>query len=145
MEQIQIFNLFPAPFLKNRKALKHFLSQQLKHTGYHNHRVNVIFCDDEYLLAINQQHLQHDYYTDIITFDLTDPTNQSNLEGELYISIERVIDNANTTNQPLQTELLRVIFHGFLHLLGYKDKSPKDISQMRAKENEWIEQYKALH
>ena len=145
MEQIQIFNLFPAPFLKNRKGLKRFLSQQLKHTGYHNHRVNVIFCDDEYLLAINQQHLQHDYYTDIITFDLTHPSDQSNLEGELYISIERVKDNAKTSNQLLQTELLRVVFHGFLHLLGYKDKSPKDISQMRAKENEWIEQYTILH
>jgi len=145
MEQIQIFNLFPAPFLKNRKGLKRFLSQQLKDTGYHNHRVNVIFCDDEYLLAINQQHLQHDYYTDIITFDLTHPSDQSNLEGELYISIERVKDNAKTSNQLLQTELLRVVFHGFLHLLGYKDKSPKDISQMRAKENEWIEQYTILH
>ena len=145
MEQIQIFNLFPAPFLKNRKGLKRFLSQQLKHNGYHHYRVHVIFCDDEYLLAINRQHLQHDYYTDIITFDLTDPSNQSNLEGELYISIERVRDNAKTTNQLQQTELLRVIFHGFLHLLGYKDKSPKDISEMRAKENEWIEQYITLH
>ncbi len=94
--------------------------------------VNLIFCSDEYLLDINQKYLNHDYYTDIITFDY----NEGNLIfGDLFISKDRVLDNAETMGVDFQVELNRVVVHGVLHLLGYKDKSEEDEAQMRLKEN----------
>lgn len=94
--------------------------------------VNLIFCSDEYLLDVNQKYLNHDYYTDIITFDY----NEGNLIfGDLFISKDRVLDNAQTMGVDFQVELNRVVVHGVLHLLGYKDKSEEDEAQMRVKEN----------
>lgn len=142
MQQIQIFNLFPAPFLKKRTHLKQFISLQLKRYGRTKHQLNIIFCDDEYLLGMNNTHLNHDYYTDIITFDLTDVQDPTYLKGELYISVERVIDNAKDSHNTPYSELLRVVFHGILHLLGYKDKQARDIKQMREQEDEWLSHYR---
>ncbi len=101
-----------------------------------------IFCTDEYLLEINRSYLKHDYYTDIITFDLSE--NISSCIGELYISIDRVKDNANTHAADTNTELHRVIFHGILHLCGYGDKSEQEIVIMRRKENYYLRQYFAI-
>jgi rRNA maturation RNase YbeY len=97
--------------------------------------LNFIFCDDEYLLDINQRYLDHDYYTDIISFDYS---LANELHGDIFISIDRVMENANTFNVSFQNELLRVMAHGILHYCGYKDKLEADSQEMRLKENEKI-------
>tara|TARA_R110000868_G_scaffold180489_1_gene421110 strand:+ start:193 stop:612 length:420 start_codon:yes stop_codon:yes gene_type:complete len=104
--------------------------------------LNYIFCDDEYLLAINKQYLDHDTYTDIITFDYC---NGLNVSGDIFISIERVEENAQEYKVSFEEELLRVMVHGVLHLLGFKDKSEKDAAVMRNKENEKIRLFHVEH
>jgi len=99
-----------------------------------------VFCSDEYLLKINHDFLQHDFYTDIVTFELSD--SKDTIEGEIYISLDRVIDNAHTLGITLKDEILRVIFHGALHLCGYKDKKDREITLMRQKEDYYISLYK---
>ena len=94
--------------------------------------------DDE-LLQINQQHLQHDDYTDIITFDLSDI--EASVDGEIYVSIDRIKENAIKYNCSNEQEIIRVLSHGLLHLLGYKDKSEADIQKMREKETECLTKY----
>jgi probable rRNA maturation factor len=95
--------------------------------------VTVIFCSDEYLLEVNRQHLDHDYYTDIITFDYSEfPL----ISGDLFISVDRVKENASDFKVSFEHELHRVIIHGFLHLCGYFDKSEEDELLMRSKENQ---------
>lgn len=95
--------------------------------------INYIFCGDEYLLNINQKHLMHDTYTDIITFDYS-VNNQ--ISSDIFISIERVKENAVTHTVDFTDELLRVMCHGILHLLGFNDKTDTDKDIMRSKENE---------
>lgn len=95
--------------------------------------LNYIFCDDNYLHQINMQYLDHDTLTDIITFDYTE---EQIISGDIFISVERVADNAKDFNVDFQTELLRVMAHGVLHLCGYKDKSDAESKQMRSKEEE---------
>lgn len=95
-----------------------------------------IFCTDTYLLNINKEFLHHDFYTDIVTFDLSNSPKET--IGEIYISIDRVSDNAKTLNITEQQELLRVIIHGALHLCGYKDKKKSEITLMREKEDYFL-------
>ncbi|MDO4783327.1 MAG: rRNA maturation RNase YbeY [Capnocytophaga felis] len=95
--------------------------------------LNYIFCDDAYLHQINVQYLDHDTLTDIITFDYTE---EETISGDIFISVERVADNAQDFNVDFQTELLRVMTHGVLHLCGYKDKTHAESQQMRNKEEE---------
>ena len=92
--------------------------------------LNIIWCSDEYLLKINQDHLKHDYYTDIITFHYQEEV----IDGELYISIDRVKENAEKLKITFEQELKRVVIHGVLHLCGYGDKSEEEIKLMREKE-----------
>jgi len=94
-----------------------------------------IFVDDEYLFETNKQYLAHETYTDIITFDYSD---KSGISGDIFISIERVKENADQYNCAFETELLRVIAHGVLHLLGFKDKKEDEAKLMRLKEDECI-------
>jgi len=94
--------------------------------------INYIFCTDEYLLQVNKEHLNHNYYTDIITFDLSDT---EKIEADLFISIDRIKDNAATQNISFETELNRVIIHGVLHLIGYNDKTDEQKRIMRKKED----------
>jgi probable rRNA maturation factor len=101
--------------------------------------LNYIFCTDEYLLQVNRDFLQHDYYTDIITFDLSDTSKR--VSGEIYISVDRVKDNALTQGVSFTEELHRVIFHGALHLCGYKDKKPAEVKAMRSAEDKYLELY----
>ncbi len=101
--------------------------------------LNYIFCKDEYLIGINMQYLQHDTFTDIITFDLSE--NIYELQGEIYISVERVKENAKQFGVDYQHELLRVIFHGVLHLCGFKDKKKEDEELMRKMEEACIREY----
>ena len=94
--------------------------------------VNLIFCTDDYLLEMNRTHLDHDYYTDIITFDYCEG---ENIKGDLFISIDRVEENASDASVSFTHELNRVVVHGVLHLLGYKDKSKEEELEMRLKED----------
>jgi rRNA maturation RNase YbeY len=97
--------------------------------------LNLILCSDDYLLEINRAHLDHDYYTDIITFDYSDG---GVVSGDLFVSVDRVKDNATSFNVSFLDELHRVCVHGLLHLCGYGDKSPEDESKMRSKEDEML-------
>lgn len=94
--------------------------------------VTLVFCSDEYLLEINKQHLDHDYYTDIITFDYSE---QGLVSGDLFISVDRVLDNAGTNNVTFAEELNRVVVHGVLHLIGFSDKSELEQVEMTKEEN----------
>ncbi|HLI92988.1 MAG TPA: rRNA maturation RNase YbeY [Puia sp.] len=98
--------------------------------------IRYIFCSDKYLLDINRRFLGHDYYTDIITFPLSEPSQP--VVAEVYISVDRVRDNAARFHNPLKTELLRVIFHGALHLCGYGDKTAREQVKMRALEDKYV-------
>ena len=136
---IAFFELEPTS-LKDRKRLKTFIPSLFLKEGRELNNMNIIFCSDDYLLEINRLHLEHDFYTDIITFDLSE--NKSDLiTAELYISIDRVKENALILKTSFYIELHRVIFHGCLHLCGYTDKWKKDIGNMRAKEEESLSLY----
>jgi rRNA maturation RNase YbeY len=95
--------------------------------------VSVVFCSDTYLLELNKRHLQHDFFTDIITFDYSEGVR---VAGDLFVSVDRVYENADAYNVSRETELNRVSVHGILHLLGYSDKTPQEVTVMREKENE---------
>lgn len=114
--------------------LKDVISSEGKKTG----EISFIFCDDEYLLKINQEYLDHDTYTDIISFD----NSVGNiLNGDIFISTERVAENAETFDVPFSEELRRVLVHGILHFSGYKDKTSEEQELMRAKEEEKMKMF----
>lgn len=121
-----------ADLLLNESDLTIWISKVCSSENLDFGDVSLIFCSDEYLLEMNRTHLDHDFYTDIITFDYTD--NQI-VSGDLFISIDRVRDNANDFIVSFEHELHRVIIHGILHLCGYKDKSDDEEKLMRSKEN----------
>ncbi len=101
--------------------------------------INYIFCNDAYLLEINKKHLNHDSLTDIITFDLSD--NKKELQADIFISTERIVENAQSLNIPFEEELRRVMIHGILHLIGYSDKSARQIKEMRTAEDEALSSF----
>ena len=125
--------------LLERKRLKNFIKSIFDKKERHLNSLTIIFCSDEYLLDINKQFLQHDYYTDIITFNLSE--NIQVIEGEIYISVDRVRDNAITNKVTVNQELHRVIFHGTLHLCGYLDKTIKAKKEMTKQEDYSLEKY----
>ena len=124
IQNIQFHYLVPAFFFPRRNGLKSFLLKQLKKEGKGVEAINYIFCDDAYLLQVNQQYLNHNTHTDIITFELS-PKGQP-LIADIYISVERVKENAAAFHTSFIKELHRVIFHGALHLAGYKDKKVEE-------------------
>ena len=126
--------------LHSRKTLKNFLANIFLQEDRTLETLSIVFCSDDYLLNINKQHLKHDYYTDIITFDLSE-TKLSPIIAELYISVERVKENSVANKVSFINEIHRVIFHGILHLCGFRDKSKTDIAVMRSKENEYLNKY----
>ncbi|MEY2917902.1 MAG: rRNA maturation RNase YbeY [Bacteroidota bacterium] len=136
---VQFFFLNNNITLYNRTALKLFVMKIFKKENKRLHSLNYIFCSDDYLLEINKTHLQHNYYTDIITFDLSDTPGE--IIGEVYISADRVRANAVNLHVSIKEELHRVIFHGALHLCGYKDKTPEHFKKMRAAENLYLALY----
>ena len=131
--------LEPGLTLSDRSRLKLFIRSLFKKERKKLAGLNYIFCSDDYLLDINRQYLQHDFYTDIITFDLSEPGQPIN--AEIYISVERVRDNARQFNNTLKQEIHRVIFHGALHLCGYGDKKPKEETLMRKMEDKYLGLY----
>ena len=125
--------------LKNRTGLKTFIKNLFAREGQGLRNLQYVFCSDEYLLQINQQFLNHDTLTDIVTFELGEDPDIT--EGEIYISVERVKENALKFKVTEEHELHRVIFHGALHLCGFKDKTKEQGALMREKENEYLELY----
>jgi probable rRNA maturation factor len=128
--------------LQEERKISNWLSKVILSENKKEGEINYIFCDDEYLLEINQQYLDHDTLTDIISFDYSVG---NELHGDIYISIERVRDNATDFAVSFEEELLRVMVHGILHYSGYKDKSESDEQLMREKENDKIKLFHVEH
>jgi probable rRNA maturation factor len=139
MQKVNFQKADSALTLTSKTELKAFIESLFKKEKTPLATINYIFCSDEYLLSINQQFLKHDYYTDIITFGLHDKGTP--VVAEVYISTDRVKDNAANHSVTYTNEMLRVLFHGALHLCGYKDKSKADILTMRAKEDAYLKRY----
>ncbi|MFM7006799.1 MAG: rRNA maturation RNase YbeY [Flavobacteriales bacterium] len=134
---IQIINLgVKIPGFISKKTLK----TQLKTLAISEEKelkdLSIVFTDDDYLLEVNKQYLNHDYYTDVITFDYS---SGAVVSGDIMISLPRVKENAETLKVSFEEELHRVVFHGLLHLCGYKDKSASDEKMMRTKENKYLD------
>lgn len=131
-----LFNLVDLPFtIRQKTAIRNWIIQVVlkehKTPGF----ISYNLCSDKYLLSVNKKHLSHNFLTDIITFELSDG---DQISGDIYISIERVKENAKTHNTLFHVELKRVLVHGVLHLCGYKDKSPEEAQLMRKKENYYL-------
>ena len=115
---------------------KRWLKSVIESEGFELSEINYIFCNDEYLHTINVEYLQHDTLTDIITFDNSEEDQL--IEGDIFVSVERIIDNTKDFNTSFEQEFKRVIVHGVLHLCGYFDKTDEDEKQMRDKEDYYI-------
>ena len=122
--------------IPNKKKLMEFIELIFKKESKNLDSINYVFCSDEFLLEINRQFLGRSYYTDVISFDLSEIRNK--IQGEIYISIPRVRENAKIFKTSFKSELYRVIFHGVLHLCGYKDKSRLEIEKMKRMENFYL-------
>jgi rRNA maturation RNase YbeY len=123
--------------LKGKIKVKQWIKDTIAAEGYQLDKLTYIFCSDAYLLQINQQYLNHDTYTDIITFD--NSSADKIITGDIFISIERIRENAAKFHQSVTDELHRVIIHGTLHLLGYKDKSAADSKNMTKMEDKYLD------
>jgi probable rRNA maturation factor len=127
------------PYLADRSKLKSFIHSIFRNEGKRVQSLSFIFTNDGNLLSINKQYLNHDYFTDILTFDLSD--GQSSISAEVYISCDRVKENALIHRTTFKEEIHRVIFHGVLHLCGYNDKTPRQSKRIRGKEDLYLAQY----
>ncbi len=123
--------------LQNEEQMARWITFVIQNEGFNEGGINYIFCDDEYLLKLNVEFLKHETLTDIISFDYS---MGKEINGDVYISIERVKDNANDYEVDFNTELARVMVHGILHYCGYKDKDEADAKIMRSKENYYMKQ-----
>jgi probable rRNA maturation factor len=130
-----LFNYETAFQLENEKAIKNWISKCINIRGFSEGELNYIFCDDEYLLKLNIEFLAHDTLTDIISFDYTIG---KLLSGDIFISIERVKDNAKKFSQTTDNEINRIIIHGILHYMGYQDKTKNDKELMRIEEDKCL-------
>ena len=122
--------------LSKRKQLKDWILEIIKKEGYSISNINFIFCTDSSLRKINKQYLDHDYFTDIITFD--NSVLKKTIEGDIFISIERVIVNSKKFTSSFNDELHRVMAHGVLHLIGYGDKTKSQKTEMKTREDFWL-------
>ena len=134
---IQFFNEDVDFKIPNPRKTKTWLKDIIESEGFELNQLNYIFCSDEYLLGVNQQYLNHDFYTDIITFDNSEEI-EGIVEGDIFISIDRVKENAEELSKTFKEELLRVLAHGVLHLVGYDDHEDEDELIMRQKEDTYI-------
>jgi len=122
--------------IDNSNKISSWISKVISTEKYNLTSINYIFCSDEHLFKVNKEYLNHDYYTDIITFNNAEDDSQ--IEGDLFISIDRVTENAKTNGELFEKELNRVMIHGVLHLLGYNDKTKEEQIVMREKENAYL-------
>lgn len=120
--------------LNNKEQLTSWLLQVIVEEEKEIDSINYIFCNDDYLLKINKEYLNHDYYTDVISF----PYSSSPIKGDIFISIDRVKENSQNFDSDFQTELHRVMVHGLLHFIGYNDKDEASKKEMNAKENHFL-------
>lgn len=130
--------------LKNKTLLKQWIASVIEKKKRKPGELNFIFCSDDYLLTINKQYLDHDTYTDIITFDYSQENEKMNICGDVYISIERVKENALKFSKSFEDELNRILIHGTLHLLGYKDKTKNAKAEMTKQEDLCLKTLKKL-
>lgn len=121
--------------LRGKQAITRWINSAIAEEGFKSGAIAVVLCSDDYLLEVNRRYLNHDYYTDIITFDYTE---NGRLSGDLMISIDTVRANAETYNVMFHVELFRVIIHGIMHLSGYKDKTDEEAEKMRERENYYL-------
>ena len=135
MSKIEIYFEDTKPIKLKKSNLKNYIKylihNELKKAG----NISIVLCSDNYLLEMNKKYLEHDYFTDIITFDYSE---KGKLAGDIFISIERVKENAESYNTTFDAELGRVMAHGVLHLSGYKDKTPPDKKLMKSKEDFYL-------
>jgi len=124
-----------------KRKIKTWINQCITSKECVTGQINYIFCSDEYLKKINIQYLNHDYYTDIITFNYNE---NKTINGDIYVSLDRVRDNANTYKVNFHTELQRVVIHGVLHLLGLDDHTDSEKKKMRKAEDECIDKYNKI-
>lgn len=125
------------PFVIDQKITS-WLQELIEFEEKKEGAISFIFCDDEYLLQINKDYLQHDYFTDIITFDYV---KAKTISGDIFISLQRIKDNASTLNTSEDDELRRVLAHGLLHLCGYKDKTEAENAEMRSREDFYLQRF----
>lgn len=136
MAAINFFYEDTAFELSHKEIISDWISHTITSENHELSEINYIFCSDEYLHQINVDYLQHDYYTDIITFDNSEE--EGIVESDIFVSIERVEDNAQDQGIPFEQELRRVIIHGVLHLVGFNDKTEAEQKLMREKENAYL-------
>ena len=136
MARINFFTEDITYTLKHKTIIKKWIKETIVAEGYQLEELNFILCSDEYLLRINQDFLQHDDYTDVITFDNSEEL--KTIVGDIFISLERIKENAETFKSTTLKELCRVIIHGTLHLLGYKDKTKAAKTLMTQKEDFYL-------
>lgn len=139
MGSIHFFEEKPAPWFKGRRAMKALLTELFKKEKTAFEAIQFILVADDALLEVNRNYLKHDYYTDIITFDLSLPGAPK--VSDIYISLDRVEENAKDYNSTRLNELRRVMIHGCLHLCGYKDKLKQDQAKMREREDYYLRMY----
>lgn len=132
------FNFETILHLEEEKRLKEWIAEAVAAEEFLVGEINYVFCTDEYLHKINLQYLNHDMYTDIISFDYRVG---KRLHGDIFISVDRVRENATKFEVDFNSELLRVLIHGILHFCGYKDKLDNEVNVMRAKEDYYIARY----
>lgn len=138
MPKINFFTEDITYTLKQKTKIRAWITATIKEEGYALEELNFILCSDAYLLRINQDYLQHDDYTDVITFDNAEAL--KTILGDIFISIDRIKENAKQFQSTTETELCRIMIHGTLHLLGYKDKTKAAKTQMTTKEDYYLGQ-----
>ncbi|MCE3277823.1 MAG: rRNA maturation RNase YbeY [Bacteroidetes bacterium] len=131
--------------LKNKTILKKWITSIIEKKKRKAGELNFIFCTDEHLLGINKQYLNHDTYTDIITFDYSKEDQKQPVSGDIFISVERVEENAKKFSKSFEHELHRIIIHGTLHLLGYKDKTKSAKEEMTKEEDACLKRLPLRH
>lgn len=142
MAEINFFSEDIAFVLQGKIKTRQWFKETIAAEGYKTGAINVIFCTDDYLSRLNAQYLKHTSLTDIITFDYTE---RQHVSGDIFISIERVQENADKFKVSFADELLRVMIHGILHLCGYKDGTPEEEKVMRQKEDFYKHIYKTIN
>lgn len=128
--------------IPNEELWKEWISSAVRKENFETDEINYIFCDDEYLLQINIEYLQHDYYTDVIGFQYSEG---KSLSGDIYISIDRIRENAIENQVSFEKELARVMIHGILHFMNYKDQSDEEAKEMRNAEDKYLSFFEEIN
>jgi rRNA maturation RNase YbeY len=129
------------PVVLKKNLLKNYIRDIIANEGFRQGEISLIFCSDEYLLDVNRKYLKHDFFTDIITFNYSE---DKVISGDLFISLDRVRENAEKFSVSFAQELMRVVFHGILHMTGFDDKSGEEQVRMRKRENDYLQKFNLI-